>query len=205
MPRRKAKQRGGQINLKKIGRRLKPFGRAIYNSWKPYLKETAQAGVAGLGAAASLAQPELAPFIIPATMGLSAFAGEVVDDPSILFGKKKRNKYIANQLSNQYQNNFGYTEQPYTTQPAVPANYIYQAPMTSVPTQWGYGLYAQSGQGLYAHSGKGLYAQPNGAYGEGLFAGGSLLSQNGNLHPALVSSNPDFLKNKHLSIYAYSY
>ena len=203
MPKRKAKQRGGQINLKKIGRRLKPFGRAIYNSWKPYLKETAQAGVAGLGAAASLAQPELAPFIIPATMGLSAFAGEVVDDPSILFGKKKRNKYIAKQISNQYQNNFGYTEQPYYTQPPVPPNSVYQSQMTSVPSQWGYGLYAQSGKGLYAESGKGkgLYAHPDGAYGEGLFGGGSLISQNGMLHPALVSTNPNHLRNKHLSIY----
>jgi len=190
MPRKKSQQQGG--NLKKIGRKYKPITRALYNSWKPYLKETAQAGVAGLGAAASLAQPELAPFIVPATIGLSAFAGEVVDDPSLIFGKKKRNEYVKNQISNQ----FSY-EQPYTTQPPIPPNYVYQSPMKSVPSQYGYGLYAESGRGLYAHR--------DGSYGEGLFGGGSLLSRNGELHPALISTNPDFLKNKHLSIYAYSY
>ena len=89
MPRRKSKQqeiKGGTINFKKLGRKYKPITRAIYNSWKPYLKETSQAGVAGLGAAASLAQPELAPFIVPATIGLSAFAGEVEDYPSLILG-----------------------------------------------------------------------------------------------------------------------
>ena len=195
-PRNKTQYEGGKINLKKLGRKYKPITREIYNSWKPYLKETAQAGVASLGAAASLAQPELAPFIVPATIGLSAFAGEVVDDPSLIFGKKKRNKYIKNQIANQYQNQYSY-EQPYSTQPPVPPNYVYQSPMTSVPSHYGYGLYAESGRGLYAHR--------DGSYGEGLFGGGSLLSRNGNLHPALISTNPDFLKNKHLSIYAYSY
>ena len=89
MPRKKSKQqeiKGGKINFKKLGRKYKPITRAIYNSWKPYLKETAQAGVAGLGAAASVVAPEFAPFIIPATIGLSAFAGEVVDDTSLIFG-----------------------------------------------------------------------------------------------------------------------
>ena len=104
MPRKKSQQQGG--NLKKLGRKYKPITRAIYNSWKPYLKETAQAGVAGLGAAASLAQPELAPFIVPATIGLSAFTGEVIDDPSLIFGKKKRNEYVKNQISNQISNQF---------------------------------------------------------------------------------------------------
>ena len=202
MPRKKSQQQGGY--LKKLGRKYKPITRAIYNSWKPYLKETAQAGVAGLGAAASLAQPELAPFIVPATIGLSAFTGEVIDDPSLIFGKKKRNEYVKNQISNQISNQFSY-EQPYTTQPPIPPNYGYQSPMKSVPSQYGYGLYAESGRGLYAQSGKGLYAHRDGSYGEGLFGGGSLLSRNGELHPALISTNPDFLKNKHLSIYAYSY
>jgi hypothetical protein len=95
---------------------------------------------------------------------------------------------VSNQIRNQYSY---YNEQPYTTQPPVPPNYVYQSTMTSVPSHYGYGLYAQSGKGLYAH--------PDGAYGEGLFGGGSLLSQNGMLHPALILSNPDFLKNKHLS------
>ena len=76
--------------------------------------------------------------------------------------------------------------------------------MTSVPSHYGYGLYAQSGKGLYAQSGKGLYAHPDGAYGEGLFGGGSLISHNGMLHPALLSSNPEHLRNKQLSIYQYS-
>ena len=201
-PRNKTQYEGGKINLKKLGRKYKPITREIYNSWKPYLKETTQAGVAGLGAAASLAQLELALFIVPATIGLSAFAGEVVDDPSLIFGKKKRNKYIKNQISNQianqYQNQYQYQnpysyEQPYSTQPPLPPNSVYHSPMKSVPSQYGYGLYAESGRGLYAeHSGKGLYAHPNGCYGEGLFGGGSLLSQNGNLHPALISPNPDF-------------
>ena len=125
MPRKNSKQQGG--NLKKLGKKYKPITRAIYNSWKPYIKETAQAGVAGLGAAASLAQPELAPFIVPATIGLSAFAGEVVDDPSLIFGKKKRNQYVKNQTSNQmsqYSNQYSnqYQEQIYRTQPPVPPN-----------------------------------------------------------------------------------
>ena len=77
--------------------------------------------------------------------------------------------------------------------------------MISVPSHYGYGLSAESGRGLYAESGRGLYANRDGSYGEGLFGGGSLLSRNVQLHPALISTHPDFLKNKHLSIYAYSY
>ena len=154
------------------------------------MKETAEAGIAGLGAAASVAQPELAPYIIPATIGLSAFAGQVIDNPSIILGKSKRNQYISKQISNQYSN-----EQPFISQPAVPPNYVYQSPMMSVPSHYGYALYAENGKGLYIHN--------DGTYGEGLFAGGSLLSRNGQLHPALISPNPNHLRNKHLSIYAF--
>ena len=197
MPKKKKKQQGGKLNLKKLGRKYKSITRPLYNSFKPYLKETAEAGIVALGASASVAQPELAPYIIPATLGLSAFAGQVIDDPSIILGKSKRNQYISKQISNQYSN-----EQPFISQPAVPPNYVYQSPMMSVPSHYGYGLYAENGKGLYAENGKGLYAHNDGAYGEGLFAGGSLLSRNGQLHPALISSNPNHLRNKHLSIYS---
>ena len=107
MPKRKAKQQGGKLNLKATLPMVKPIGRKLYHSFKPYLKETAQAGIAGLGASASVFQPELAPFILPASLGLSALAGEIIDDPSLFISKKNENniyqiKYQINFITNNH-------------------------------------------------------------------------------------------------------
>ena len=193
-----AKQKGSTISLSQqdiehninggsLSGLFTDFGHSLYDSSKPYLKEVVQGGIASLGAAAAIFQPELTPFIVPATIGLTTLAGQIIDNPSILRKGQAEQPSLQNfspQYLPQYQPQYN---NPY--QGHLSSDGLYHSQMGSVADQWGYGLYAgnpESGEGLYA--GGGLYA----GIGKGI-------------HPALISTNPHFLKNRHLPTYTSNY
>ena len=149
---------------------------------KPYLTEMVQAGIVGLGGAAAVAQPELAPWIGAGTLALSSMAGQYIED----FGKKPKqiapNTYIAPQDYKQY------------TAPApVPEGYI-------IPTEVARTKMNDSVDDFQrANNMIGFgFGRNNHKVGCGLFAGGRLVSQDGYTPPALMSPNPTFLMNRNI-------
>jgi len=185
-----------QPELKQIGRQLKKeaiqSGRElkkqaiqegnmfIKDVAKPYLTELVQSGIVALGGAAAVAQPELAPWIGVGTLALSSMAGNAIED----FGKPKpklnQNSYVSEQEYQNYQQ-----QQPYQD----PDNMDIQDPHKLFYSK----IHDVSPIGMI---GFGLRNQPK--TGNGLFAGGRLLSKNGNIPQALLSPNPTFLMNRNL-------
>lgn len=172
-----------QPELKKVGRHLKKEaiqeGNMFINDVaKPYLTEMVQSGIIALGGAAAVAQPELAPWIGVGTLALSSMAGNAIED----FGKPtpKRNSYVSQQ---EYQN---YQQQP-----------PYQEP-NDMDIQDPHKLFYSKIHDVnpVGMVGFGLKNKPKA--GNGLFAGGRLLSKNGNIPSALLSPNPAFLMNRNL-------
>jgi len=150
-----------------IGTFFNRMGNAIVETGKPYMKELAMAGIISAGTALSAFQPELAPFIIPGTLALSAVANQYIDD----LGQPKSLPPIPEQ-------NYNMPPSQYQYQPPPP---VYYSQMHSVPNMTGLGL----------HSSKGRYSN------HGMMSGGNLI--NGpNIHPALLSSNPEHLLNRNL-------
>ena len=177
------RQTGRQLKNEAIlaGRELKKEAIKSGNEFvrdvaKPYLTEMVQAGILGLGGAAAVAQPELAPFIGVATLGAQAYAGSFIDN---LGRPRKRPQPVADDDDKEVDADYGdeYLYQP-PPQPELFRSVIHDV--------------SSSQQGLIG------YGFNNSKRGCGLFAGGGLITQDKTLHPALQSSNPVFYLNRNI-------
>ena len=156
---------------------------------KPYLAEVVQTGIMGLAAGASALQPELAPFILTAGLAASSMAGNYIDE----FGNKKakpkpETAYISPQ---DYQQVY----QP-PTPSLVPADYI--NPTEIARTKMNDSIDDFQKANRMIGFGVGRNSRNQYKVGNGLFAGGGLVSQDGYTPPALMSPNPDFMLNRNL-------
>lgn len=154
----------------------------VRNIAKPYLTEMVQAGIVGLGGAAAVAQPELAPWIGAGTLALSSMAGQYIED----FGKKK--KVVAPT---------SYVSQQAYEEPApvpVPTGIEVQDPHQLARTKMNDSVddFQRSNNMI----GFGFNREPK--VGCGLFAGGRLVSRDGYTPPALMSPDPKWLMNRNI-------
>jgi hypothetical protein len=152
---------------------------------KPYLTEMVQTGILGVGTALAVAQPELAPFIGVGTLALSSMAGNFIDE----FGNKKpkpQSAYVSPQDYQQY-------EPP--TQTLVPADYINPHEIARSKMNDSIDDFQKSNRMIGFGFGRN---RNNYKVGNGLYAGGGLVSRDGYTPPALMSPNPDFMLNRNL-------
>jgi hypothetical protein len=149
-----------------VGDFFNNVGHTMLEATKPYLSELASGAILSAGTALSAFQPELAPFIIPATLGLTTIANQYIND----MGQTKTLPPIPEQ-----QPVYQYQQPVYQPPPVA------YSQMHSVPNL--------TGVGLYGHKGRHSYS--------GIMHGGNLLNGNQS-HPALLSTNPDFLLNRNL-------
>jgi hypothetical protein len=174
-----------QEELRQTGRELKKEAIKTGNLFvkdvvKPYLTEVVQTGIIGLAGTASALQPELAPFIIPAGLAASAMAGNYIDN----FGNRPRTIQQA-QTQAEAQEPLKYDDVAEDDPFYVNPHELYRTPMRDI---------SQSQVGLI---GFGLTSTIK--HGSGLFAGGKLLArEEGYIPYALLSPNPDFLRNRNL-------
>ena len=154
-----------------VGDFFSNVGNTLLEATKPYLSELASGAILSAGTALSAFQPELAPFIIPATLGLTTIANQYIND----MGQPKTLPPIPEQQPAQYY--------PYYQQPA------YQAPPPVAYSQMG-GRPDMTGLGLL-HENKGRYSN------HGMMSGGNLLNGR-SIHPAMLSPNPEHLLNRNL-------
>jgi len=153
---------------------------------KPYLTEMVQTGIMGVGTALAVVQPELAPFIGVGTLALSSMAGNFIDE----FGNKKpkpQSAYVSPQDYQQYQP---------PTQTLVPADYINPTEIARSKMNDSIDDFQKANRMI--GFGFGRNNRNNYKVGNGLFAGGGLVSQDGYTPPALMSPNPDFMLNRNL-------
>ena len=148
-----------------IGDFFNNVGHNMLEATKPYLSELASGAILSGATALSAFQPELAPFIIPASLGLTAIANQYIND----MGQTKTLPPIPEQPVYQYQ------------QPVYKPPQVQYSQMHSVPNL--------TGVGLYHHKGRNSY--------HGIMHGGNLLNGS-NIHPALLSPNPEHLLNRNL-------
>jgi hypothetical protein len=144
---------------------------AAIDSSKPYLKELVQAGILGLGGAAAIAQPELAPFIGAVTLGTEAYANSFIDNigaPRPVLDDKEENADYGDEYLSQSE--------------SQPNHELFHSVIHDTTS---------SQQGLIGY---GLRSKR----GAGLFAGGGLVTQNKTLHNSLQSSNPVFYLNRNI-------
>jgi hypothetical protein len=122
----------------------------------------------------------LAPFIIPAGLAASAIAANAIEN----FGSRPRTIQQA-QTQAEIQVPLKYEDIAEDDPTFIDPHQLYRTPMRDV---------AQSQVGLI---GFGLGSTTK--HGSGLFAGGKLLARDGDYMPyALLSPNPDFLRNRNL-------
>jgi hypothetical protein len=148
---------------------------------KPYLSEMVQSGIMGLAGTASVLQPELAPFILTAGLTASAMAGNYIDE----FGNKRpkpqpQTAYVS----------------PQDYQPApsiVPEDYInpHEIARSKINDSIDDIQRANNMIGFG-------FGRNNHKVGNGLYAGGGLVSRDGYTPPALMSPNPEFMLNRNL-------
>ena len=171
-------------DLKQTGREIKKEAIKTGNVFvrdvvKPYLTEVVQTGIIGLAGTASALQPELAPFIIPAGLAASAIAGNAIQN----FGNRPRTTQQA-QVIQEQQVPLKYEDVAEDDATYVNPHELYRTPMrdmTSLQTGLiGFGLTSTIKRG------------------SGLFAGGRLVSKDGMIPYALLSPNPEFLRNKNI-------
>ena len=168
--------KGGSV----IGDYFNNVGHTLLQATKPYISELATGAILSGATALSAFQPELAPFIIPASLGLSAIANQYIND----YGEPKTLEPIPESpptQTPQYQQPYQQYQQPYQQPYIYPQGQLAYSQMHSVPNMTGYGLYNLKGR----HS------------NHGIMSGGNLLN-NGMLHPAIQSPNPNFLLNRNL-------
>lgn len=136
---------------------------------RPYLKELVSAGIIGLGATATAVQPELAPWIGLGTVGATAYANSLIDS----IGRPR--------------------QQPQPQEEEYGQQYIAPPPPPSMPQVFHSQIHsvADSQQGLIGY---GLRYQEK--KGNGLFAGGGLITHGRGLHPSLQTQNPTFYLNR---------
>jgi len=153
---------------------------------KPYLTEMVQTGIMGVGTALAVVQPELAPFIGVGTLALSSMAGQYIDE----FGNKKpkpQSAYVSPQNYQQYQP---------PTQTLVPADYINPTEIARTKMNDSVDDFQRANKMI--GFGFGRKGRNNYKVGNGLYAGGGLVSRDGYTPPALMSPNPDFMLNRNL-------
>jgi len=170
----------------RVGRELKKEaikeGNVFVNDIaKPYLKELVTAGIIGLGGAAAVAQPELAPFIGVGTLAATSYASSLID--SIGRPKPRPSPEI---YEYDYANEYvpPPTRAPQVQEVVQPVREVIHTPMRSVSDSQqqliGYGLKNTEKKGC------------------GLFAGGRLVTESRGLHPSLQEQNPSFYLNRNL-------
>ena len=146
---------------------------------RPYLKELVTAGIIGLGGAAAVAQPELAPWIGMGTLAASSYASSVIDGIGRPKPRPKPEIY-----------EYDYADEYVPRAPQVqeevvqPVREVLHTPMRSVSDSQqqliGYGLKNTEKKGC------------------GLFAGGGLYTHGRGLHPSLQEQNPSFYMNRNI-------
>ena len=146
---------------------------------RPYLKELVTAGIIGLGGAAAVAQPELAPWIGMGTLAASSYASSVIDGIGRPKPRPKPEIY-----------EYDYADEYVPRAPQVqeevvqPVREVIHTPMRSVSDSQhpliGYGL------------------RNTEKLGNGLFAGGGLYTHGKGLHPSLQEQNPSFYLNRNI-------
>ena len=151
---------------------------------KPYLTEMIQTGIMGLGGAAAVAQPELAPFIGVGALALSSMVGNYIDN----FGKKPQklsaSTYVSPQDYNQIQ------QQEYI--PQVPEGYINPHEIVRTKMNDSVDDFQRANKMIGFGFGR------DHKVGCGLFAGGKLVSRDGYTPPALMSPDPKWLMNRNI-------
>ena len=118
-----------------IGDFFNNVGHTMLEATKPYLSELASGAILSGATALSAFQPELAPFIIPASLGLTAIANQYIND----MGQTKTLPQIPEQQP---------VYQPYQ-QPVYQPTPVYQSVMHSVPNLTGRGLHHSKGRHSY--------------------------------------------------------
>lgn len=169
--------------LRQTGRQLKKTAIKEGNMFikdvaKPYLTEMVQTGIMGLAGTASALQPELAPFILTGGLAASAMASNAIEN----FGKRPRTTQQAQII--QEQEPIRYEDIAEDDPLYVNPHELYRSKMSDV---------SQTQRGLI---GFGLGSSVKA--GNGLFAGGRLVSINNNIPSPLLSPDPRFLLNRNL-------
>lgn len=174
---------------KQIGEELKQTGREIKKTAikegnvfvrdvaKPYLSEMVQTGIMGLAGAASALQPELAPFILTGGLAASAMASNAIEN----FGNRPRTTQQAQIIQEQ--------QEPINYDEIVEDNPMYQNP---------HELYHSKIHDVQQTGLVGFGLGSINKKGNGLFAGGRLVSKDGNIPIPLLSPDPRFLLNRNL-------
>ena len=119
-----------------IGDFFNNVGHTMLEATKPYLSELASGAILSGATALSAFQPELAPFIIPASLGLTAIANQYIND----MGQTKTLPPIPEQPMYQYQ------------QPVYKPPQVQYSQMHSVPNMTGLGLLHEN-KGRYSSHG----------------------------------------------------
>jgi len=143
---------------------------------RPYAGEIATAGILGLAGAASVAQPELAPFIGVAALGASSVVKNYIDN----IGKNKPKPYRPYEEP---------IEEDYGEQYIAPPPPILQLAQSQIHDMSAFQKQNNLiGYGFRGHT----------KYGSGLFSGGKLVTGKNELHPALLSPSPQFFLNRNI-------
>ena len=116
-----------------VGDFFNNVGHTMLQATKPYLSELASGAILSGATALSAFQPELAPFIIPASLGLTSIANQYIND----MGQTKTLPPIPEQRP---------ISMPTYQQPV---DTVYHSVMQSVPNLTGVGLYHHKGRHSY--------------------------------------------------------
>lgn len=164
----------------RVGRELKKEAIQTGNVFvedvaRPYLKELVTAGIVGLGGAAAVVQPELAPFIGIGTLAATSYASSLIDG----IGRPKPR--LQPEI---YEYDYADEYVPRAPQEEViqPVREVLHTPMRSV---------SDSQQQLIGYGLRNVEKK-----GNGLFAGGGLYTHGRGLHPSLQEQNPSFYLNR---------
>ena len=118
-----------------VGDFFNNVGHTLLEATKPYLSELASGAILSGATALSAFQPELAPFIIPASLGLTAIANQYIND----MGQTKTLPPIPEQ-----QPMYQYQQPVYQPPPVA------YSQMHSVPNLTGMGLHHSKGRHSYS-------------------------------------------------------
>jgi hypothetical protein len=116
-----------------VGDFFNNVGHTLLEATKPYLSELASGAILSAGTALSAFQPELSPFIIPASLGLTAIANQYIND----MGQTKTLPPIPEQLA--------YSMPTYQQ----PVDTVFHSKMGNPPNMTGVGLYHHKGKHSY--------------------------------------------------------
>lgn len=175
-----AKQVGREAyaEAKQVGRELKKEAYKQGNIFiddvaRPYAVELANAGILGLAGAASVVQPELAPFIAVGAIGASSVVENYINN----IGKKQPKPYRP--YEKPVEEDYG---EQYVAPPPVP-----QLAQSQIHDMSAFQKQNNLiGYGFRSHT----------KYGSGLYGGGGLVTGKNELHPALLSPSPEFFLNR---------